>query len=93
MIPASTRSFIDSLVDYYINESAAYKQMAKLYAQEVGDIPAATFGLIVGSIYSAFLQTYDTQKQKPPLEDVQEFTEIIKRRAAQIKKGILDAKT
>jgi anaerobic selenocysteine-containing dehydrogenase len=93
MIPASTRSFIDSLVDYYISESAAYKQMAKLYAQEAGDVPATTFGLVVGSIYSAFLQTYDTQKQKPPLEDVQEFTEIIKRRAKQIKKGILEAKT
>ena len=65
--------------------------MATIYADEVGDIPAATFGLIVGSIYSAFLQTYDNQKQKPPLEDIQEFTQIIKRKAAQIKRSILDA--
>lgn len=93
MIPATTRSFIDNLVDYYISEAASYKQMAKTYADEVGDIHAATFGLIVGSIYSAFLQAYDNQKQKPPLEDIQEFTQIIKRRAAQIKKSILDVKT
>lgn len=92
MIPATTRSFIDNLVDYYISEAASYKQMAKTYADEVIDIPAATFGLIVGSIYSAFLQAYDNQNQKPPLEDVQEFTRIIKRRAAQIKRSILDAK-
>jgi len=93
VISVATRSFIDSLVDYYISEAASYKQMAKTYADEVGDIPAATFGLIVGSIYSAFLQAYDNQKQKPPLEDIQEFAQLIKRRAAQIKRGILDAKT
>jgi len=66
--------------------------MAMIYADEVVDIPAATFGLIVGSIYSAFWQAYDNQKQKPSLEDIQEFTQIIKRKAAQIKRGILDAK-
>ena len=91
MIPTTTRSFIDNLVDYYISEAASYKQMAMTYADEVGDIPAATFGVIVGSIYSAFLQSYDNQKQKPPLEDIQEFTQIIKRKAAQIKRSILDA--
>lgn len=93
MIPAVTKNFIDSLVDYYISVAASYKQMAEIYTDEIGDIPAATFGLIVGSIYSAFLQAYDNQKQKPPLEDVQEFTQLIKRRAAQIKKAILDTKT
>ena len=74
-----------------MSEAASYKQMATIYSDEVGDIPAATFGLIVGSIYSAFLQAYDNQKQKPPLEDIQEFTQIIKRKAAQIKRSILDA--
>lgn len=92
MIPASTRKYIDSLVDYYINEAASYKQIAKIYAEETGDVSSATFGIIVGSIYSAFLQTYDNQKLKPPVEDVQEFTQIIKRRATQIKKSIFDAK-
>jgi methionine synthase II (cobalamin-independent) len=92
VIPATTKNFIENLVDYYISEAASYKQMAKIYAEEAGDIPAATFGLIVGSIYSAFLQAYDNQRQKPPIEDVQEFGQIIKRRAAQIKKSILDAK-
>ena len=92
MINATTKNFIYNLIDYYINVASSYKQMAKTYSDEVGDIPAATFGLIVGSIYSAFLQAYDNQKLKPPLEDIQEFTQIIKRRAAQIKRSILDAK-
>jgi len=92
VIPTTTRAFIDSLIDYYINEASAYKQLAKNYSDEAGDITASTFGIIVGCIYSGFLQSYVNQKQKPSLEDIQEFTQIIKRRAAQIKRSILDAK-
>ncbi len=93
MISVTTRSFIDSLIDYYISEAAAYSQMARLYSDEVVDIPAATFGIILGSIYSAFIQSYTSQQQKPSLEDIQEFTQIVKKRAAQIKRGILDSKS
>jgi hypothetical protein len=38
------------------------------------------------------LQAYQNQKQNPTLEDIQEFTKMVKIRAAQIKRGILDAK-
>lgn len=92
MIPQTTRQFIDNLIDYYISEAAAYKQIAKTYSEEVKDVDANTFGIIVGCIYSGFLQAYQNQKQKPLLEDTQEFTQIIKTRAAQIKRGIVDAK-
>jgi hypothetical protein len=92
MIPQTTRQFIDSLIDYYISEAASYKQLAKTYSDEVEDVDANAFGIIVGCIYSGFLQAYQNQKQKPLLEDTQEFTQIIKTRAAQIKRGILDAK-
>lgn len=92
MIPAITKAFIDSLIDYYISEASAYKQLAKNYSDESGDVTAATFGIIVGCVYSGFLQAYVSQKQKPSLEETQEFTQIIKRRAAQIKRSILDAK-
>ncbi len=92
MIPQTTRQFIDSLIDYYISEAASYKQLAKTYFDEVKDVDANAFGIIVGCIYSGFLQAYQNQKQKPLLEDTQEFTQIIKTRAAQIKRGILDAK-
>ena len=92
VIPEATKTFVDSLIDYYINEASSYKQLAKNYSDEAGDVTAATFGIIVGCVYSGFLQAYANQKQKPSLEDTQEFTGIIKRRAAQIKRSILDAK-
>ncbi|MEO9306972.1 MAG: hypothetical protein ABI342_01520 [Nitrososphaera sp.] len=92
MIPQTTRQFIDSLIDYYISEAASYKQLARTYSEEVEDIDANAFGIIVGCIYSGFLQAYQNQKQKPLLEDTQEFTQMIKTRAAQIKRSILDAK-
>lgn len=92
MIPETTRKFIGSLIDYYISEAASYKQIAKTYYEEVEDVNANTFGIIVGCVYSGFLQAYQNQKQKPSLEDTQEFTHMIKLRAAQIKRNILDAK-
>jgi hypothetical protein len=92
VIPPTTKKFIDSLIDYYISEAASYKQLAKTYREEIEDINANTFGIIVGCVYSGFLQAYQNQKQKPSLEDTQEFTRMIKLRAAQIKRGILDAK-
>lgn len=92
MIPQTTRKFIDSLIDYYINEAASYKQIAKKYHDEVEDVNANAFGIIVGCVYSGFLQAYQNQKQNPSLEDTQEFTNMMKLRAAQIKRSILDAK-
>ena len=91
-IPITTKAFIDNLIDYYISEASSYKQFAQEYTPEVVDTVAATFGIIVGCVYSGFLQAYAYQKQKPNLTDIQEFHQIIKRRAAQIKKSILDAK-
>lgn len=93
MISETTRSFIDSLVDYYTSEAASYKQMAKAYSDELVEPSDAAFGIIIGSIYSAFIQSYSNQHQKPSLEDIQEFTQIVKKRAAQIKRSVLDAKT
>lgn len=92
MIPETTRKFINSLIDYYVSEAASYKQIAKTYYDEVEDVNANTFGIIVGCVYSGFLQAYQNQKLKPSLEDTQEFTRMIKLRAAQIKRNILDAK-
>jgi len=92
VIPQSTRKFIDSLIDYYISEAGSYKQMAKIYSDEVEDVDANAFGIIVGCIYSGFLQAYQNQKETPKLEDTQEFSQMIKLRAAQIKRSILDAK-
>ena len=91
-IPVTTKDFINNLIDYYISEASSYKQFAQEYTSNVTDLTAATFGIIVGCVYSGFLQAYANQKQKPSLDDIQEFHQIIKRRADQIKKAVLDSK-
>lgn len=91
-IPATTKDFINNLIDYYISEASSYKQFAQEYASNKTDISTTTFGIIVGCVYSGFLQAYANQKQKPSLDDIQEFHQLIKHRTDQIKKGILDAK-
>ena len=92
MIPQTTKQFIDSLIDYYINEAASYKQLAITCSDQGVDLTSTTYGIIVGCVYSGFLQAYLNQKLKPSLEDTQEFTKIVKSRAAQIKISIIEAK-
>ncbi len=89
----STIDFIENLINYYISEASSYKQIAQIYEDETGDIAAATLGIIIGCVYSGFLQTYKNQRQNPSLEDTQEFNNIVKRRAADIRKAILAAKS
>ena len=91
-ISKENKEFIDSLIDYYINESGAYKQIAENFVPEVESVPDTAFGIITGCVYSSFLQTYQNQQQTPSLEDMKEFNNIIKKRAPLIKKSILDNK-
>ena len=77
-IPATTKDFVNNLIDYYISESSSYKQFAQECASDVTDISAATFGIIIGCVYSGFLQAYANQKQKPSLDDIQEFHQMPK---------------
>ena len=53
-ISKETKDFIDSLIDYYINEAESYKQIAEAYVPEVGSVIDTAFGIIVGNIYSEF---------------------------------------
>jgi len=89
-ISKENKEFIDSLIDYYINESEAYRQIAENFVPEVESVPDTAFGIITGCVYSGFLQAYQNQQQTPSLEDMREFNQIIKERAALIKKSILD---
>ena len=84
------KEFIDSLIDYYISESEAYKQIAENFVPEVESVEDTAFGIITGCVYSSFLQTYQNQQQSPSLDDVREFNDIIKQKAALIKKAIID---
>lgn len=92
-ISKENKDFIDNLIDYYISEAESYRQIAENYVPEVGSIPDTAFGIIVGCVYSGFLQAYQNQHQNPSLEDIREFNNIIKGRAALIKKAILEPHT
>ena len=89
-ISKEKKDFIESLIDYYISESEAYTQIAENFVPEVESVPDTAFGIITGCVYSGFLQAYQNQQQTPSLEDVREFNEIIKNRAASIKKAIIE---
>ena len=89
-ISKENKEFINSLIEYYINESESYKQIAENFLPEVKSIPDTAFGIITGCVYSGFLQAYQNQQQTPSLEDMDEFNQIIKKKALLIKKSITE---
>ena len=84
-----TKDYLESQIDYYINEAQSYKQIAQNYSPEINSIEDAAFGIIAGCIYSAFLRAYENEKKTVELDDMLEFNQIIKERAALIKKAIV----
>jgi len=84
-----TRDFLDSQIDYYISEAESFRQIVQNYSPELTSVEDATFGMIVGCVYSAFLRAYENEKRTVDLDDMQEFNKIIKDKAALIKKAIL----
>ena len=76
-ISKENKEFLEGLIEYYISEAQSYREMAQEYSPKIDSVPDAAFGIIIGCIYSSFLQTYSNQKLTPDVHDVQEFTEII----------------
>ena len=81
--------FLDSQIDYYIKQAKSYKEMAEGYGLDSDSIPDITFGVIVGCIYSSFLQTYTNQNSTPDSQEMEEFTEIIIKNAKKIKESVI----
>ena len=88
VISDNNKKFLDELVQYYINESESYKQFANEYKEFSKSEMDVAFGLIVGSLYSTFLQTYANQQLEVGLDDIQEFHEFIKSNAEQIRESL-----
>lgn len=89
-ISKENEDFLDSLIDYYISESSSYRQIAENFTPEVESIADTAFGIITGCVYSGFMQACQNQHQTPSLEDMRQFNEIIKKKAALIKKAVID---
>jgi len=84
-----TQKFLDSQIEYYTNEAKAYREMAKEYNLDDISVSDTAFGIIVGCIYSSFLQTFTDQNSTPISQDIEEFTKIIIRNSKKIKESIL----
>jgi hypothetical protein len=90
VISKENKDFINSLIDYYISESQSYRQIAENYVPEVDSVSDTAFGIIVGCVYSGFLQAYQNQQQTPGLDDMKEFNQILKDRGQFIKKSLIE---
>ena len=84
-----TQKFLDSQIEYYIKEAESYKEMAREYNLDANSVPDTTFGIIIGCIYSSFLQTFTDQNSTPISQDIEEFTKIIIKNSKKIKESIL----
>ena len=76
-ISKENKEFLEGLIKYYISEAESYREMAQEYSLKIDSVPDTAFGIIIGCIYSSFLQTYSNQKLTPDVHDVLEFMEII----------------
>ena len=83
------QKFLDSQIEYYIKEAESYKEMAREYNLNTESVPDTAFGIIIGCMYSSFLQTYTDQGSTPNSQDVEEFTKIIIGNSKKIKESII----
>ena len=84
-----TQIFLDSQIEYYTKEAKSYKEMAEEYKLDSNSVPDTTFGIIVGCIYSSFLQIYTNQNTAPNSQEMEEFTKIIIKNTQKIKTSII----
>ena len=83
------QEFLGNQIEYYIKEAKSYKEMAREYNLDTNSVSDTTFGIIVGCIYSSFLQTFTNQNSTPNSQDIEEFTKIIAKNSKKIKESIL----
>ena len=88
VISDTNKEFLDNLIEYYVSEAKSYKEIAQEYDQIIKSTSDTAFGVIIGCIYSSFLQTYSNQKQTPNEQDIEEFNQIIMENAMRIKNAI-----
>ena len=90
-ISDENKKFLEGLLQYYIDQADSYNQFANEYEEFSKSKREIAFGVIIGTVYSAFLQTYSNQQLEVRLEDIQEFHEFIRDNIDKITNA-LDAK-
>ncbi len=87
-LPNEIQGFLDSQIEYYTKEAKSYKEMAQGYNLDDDTIYDTAFGIIIGCIYSSFLQVYTNQNNIPNSQEIEDFTEIIIKNSKKIKESI-----
>ena len=87
-ISDENRKFLEGLLQYYIDQADSYNQFASEYGEFSKSKREIAFGVIVGSVYSTFLQTYSNQQLEVKLDDIQEFHGFIRDNVEKITKAL-----
>ena len=82
------QTFLVSQIEYYTEEAKSYKEMAREYNIGDGLAHDTAFGIIIGCIYSSFLQIFTNQNSIPNSQEIEEFTEMIIKNSKKIKEAI-----
>ncbi|RMW40123.1 MAG: hypothetical protein EA442_03790 [Candidatus Nitrosopelagicus sp.] len=91
-ISDENKKFLEDLLKYYIDQADSYNQFAVEYGEFSKSKREIAFGVIVGTVYSTFLQTYSNQKLEVKLDDIQEFHELIRNNLDKISKALDESK-
>ena len=78
VISDENKKFLEGLMQYYIEQADSYNQFASEYEKFSKSKRDIAFGVIVGTIYSAFLQTYSNQQLEVRLDDIHEFHAFVR---------------
>ena len=87
-ISDENKKFLEDLLQYYIEQADSYNQFANEYEGFSKSKKEIAFGIIIGTIYSVFLQTYANQELDISLEDIKEFHEFIKENLEKIEDAL-----
>ena len=77
-ISNENKKFLENLLQYYMDQADSYNQFASEYGEFSKSKREIAFGVIIGTVYSAFLQTYSNQQLEVNLDDIQEFHDFIR---------------
>ena len=91
-ISDENKKFLEDLLKYYIDQADSYNQFASEYGEFSKSKREIAFGVIVGTVYSTFLQTYSNQQLEVKLDDIQEFHELIRDNLDKISKSLDESK-
>ncbi len=91
-ISDENKKFLEDLLKYYIDQADSYNQFASEYGEFSKSKREIAFGVIVGTVYSTFLQTYSNQQLEVKLDDIQEFHELIRDNLDKISKALDESK-